>query len=117
MHRAFLVDEICESFIKQIAPVCEKRNPSERRDLPALSLTSKALSTFALGVLWAYLDTLWPLIKLLPSESYETPCGANVVIIMPFFEASLLINSVSHPRIRSTRLSFLRQVLYSRESA
>jgi hypothetical protein len=83
MHRALLVEDIFKSLVEQMTPepkiFWHIYNESARQDLLAIALVSKAFSTFALDALWAYLDSLWPLIKLLPNDSYEAPSGANIV--------------------------------------
>lgn len=94
MHRAFRVEDVLKSFIERMAPepvpTWRMYNKSARQDLLAMALVSKAFSTFALDALWAYIYSLWPLIKLLPNDSYEAPSGANVVSRTLLIEALCL---------------------------
>jgi hypothetical protein len=74
-------------MIPDASPAWRAFNRSARKDLLVLALVSKTLSGFALDALWTYLDSLRPLIKLLPTDSYETTTGANVVSRASLVEA------------------------------
>lgn len=89
-QKFFSVNEMCKHLIDVIVLLGHKDygTVANRRLLVSIACVSRTLSAFALDALWATLDDLRPLVRLLPEDSCKYGRDrANIVSSRSLFSA------------------------------